>query len=1043
MGRVCNPDAKQMLDIENTLKNRIENDKTNTFVVIVPTDSARLHRQRELVGYHPNRAVANLQVYTLGNFIQRLYNQVRPARLNISQGVQNLWLHEIANPQSGNPNSHRYDTFRPSQNIPVPDSTLSLIADTINRLKEYGENALTTGDGKSQNPTEDDFFRICNDYETKLGDRWIDEQGKRLHLANANNLGSLMTGAFPNVNLVVVEGFTALSKADIKILTHIAKIPQIEMWFRTDWLEGNEGLYKNITQLISQFRTVNACIDPDYGRDTDQHQHFAENLFRAGAVPSNLTHNSDEASQITVLKPADRSEEIEEIARRIQKHVSEGDCKLGEVCVACYNIGLYQDRIAEIFPAYGIPYSLTESTPLTKSEVVKTIFSCLSSDRTPLNDTYFSVAEPAPDTHPFHPSEFQEYVENLLKEGKVIQRILNPMFGRSPEVVEAEIEAYRQFKRIVKNLCSVLMSEGIRSDFLGNYIQKLHHIAKHTSYQNRATTKAETVKITRLSELRSLEFNIVFLCDFVEGSFPENYSPDPLLPSHPYRAEEEHLYNNRFMFYGVLKSFQKRLYLLVPQREREAELIPSPFLEQLRAVADVETVEVEHPERGSVPGFLGDYGKHVWTADVPSDKEFPDGLESMRPLINHVVKVEKSREETHKLLAYEGVLTAGSLSTESRECLKSLRQERYSVTELETYASCPFQYFAGKILNLRVEEDEAEDELSSLEKGSLLHKVLFAFYNDRRQQGEPSIRQCTEDEFKEAKRQLDEILEILSEKERHSEKRAETPIGENNLFWITDIEKQRVALYKWLEAERAYDLSLIPSYYEVNFGQPGEPADPQLSHSKPLSIGNVRMKGKIDRIDVDSGTFTVVDYKTGGSTIRMAEILSGRSLQLPIYLQIARKLLETHRGTGFDPAAGLYHKVRLNECKVELGIGEQSLNQLAFKHYNGKEWKKFSSSGQLLDNEIFNDRLLRVSSYVQQYVESISNGNFPLITGVKIFSPSEEDSVVETDEYGFVDSEAHGDKPLTPRNKTQPCSYCAYKRVCRVGAVSEDSQSDD
>lgn len=1037
MGGVCNPDAKQMPDIENTLKNRIENDKTNTFVVIVPTDSARLHRQRELVGYHPNRAVANLQVYTLGNFIQRLYNQVRPARLNISQGIQNLWLHEIANPQSGNPNSHRYDTFRPSQNIPVPDSTLSLIADTINRLKEYGENALTTGDGKSQNPTEDEFFRICNDYETKLGDRWIDEQGKRLHLANANNLGSLMTGAFPNVNLVVVEGFTALSKADIKILTHIAKIPQIEMWFRTDWLEGNEGLYKNITQLISQFRTVNACIDPDYARDTDQHQHFAENLFRAGAVPSNLTHNSDEASQITVLKPADRSEEIEEIARRIQKHVSEGDCQLGEVCVACYNIGLYQDRIAEIFPAYGIPYSLTESTPLTKSEVVKTIFSCLSSDRTPLNDTYFSVAEPAPDTHPFHPSEFQEYVENLLKEGKVIQRILNPMFGRSPEVVEAEIEAYRQFKRIVKNLCSVLMSEGIRSDFLGNYIQKLHHIAKHTSYQNRATTKAETVKITRLSELRSLEFNIVFLCDFVEGSFPENYSPDPLLPSHPYRAEEEHLYNNRFMFYGVLKSFQKRLYLLVPQREREAELIPSPFLEQLRAVTDVETVEVEHPERGSVPGFLGDYGKHVWTADVPSDKEFPDGLESMRPLINHVVKVEKSREETHKLLAYEGILTAGSLSTESRECLKSLRQERYSVTELETYASCPFQYFTRSILKLSVEDEELDDELSSLEKGSLVHDVLCTFYNNRQKQKDPPIKQCKDDDFNEAKRQLNEILEILSEKEKHKDKRTEAPIGENNLFWETDIEKLRVRLHKWIQAERTSDLPVMPCYYEVPFGREGDPREAK-------SDGAVRLIGTIDRIDVDSQFFNIVDYKTGSTMPKIREIREGRALQLPIYLKMAKEWLRKHETLALKQAGALYYKIRLDKFTTELGIGKKSLNGIGFKNHNGIKWGTFgATNGQLLEDEYFAQVLERVSGYVQQYVESISHGNFPLITRVKIFSPSEEDGIVETDEYGFVDSEAHGDKPLTPRNKTQPCSYCTYKRVCRVGAVSEDSQSDD
>ena len=63
-----------MQDIENILKTRIQNELAGSFVVIVPTDSARLQRQRELVGYHPNGAVANLRVYDIENFVQRLYN---------------------------------------------------------------------------------------------------------------------------------------------------------------------------------------------------------------------------------------------------------------------------------------------------------------------------------------------------------------------------------------------------------------------------------------------------------------------------------------------------------------------------------------------------------------------------------------------------------------------------------------------------------------------------------------------------------------------------------------------------------------------------------------------------------------------------------------------------------------------------------------------------------------------------------------------------------------------------------------------------------
>ena len=993
-----------MRDIENILKTHIQKDEANTFAIIVPTDSARLKRQRELVGYHPNRAVADLRVYTLGSLIQRLYDQVRPSRQYISQGLQNLWLHEIVDPQSDTSDTYRYEAFRPSQDLSVPDSTLSLVVDTINHLRERGETALNI---VADNPTKVDLVHIYENYEAKLADQWIDEQGKHLHLANNFN-SEFMRNAFPQVNLVVVEGFTVLSKADIKILTGIAGMPNIEMWFRTDYVEGNENLYRNIADLVRQFEAVGVNIDADYEREPELHQHFAKDLFRAEAEDVNLNHDPDTAVQIKVLKPADRSEEVEQIAHLIQKHVSDDNCKLKDICVAYYNIGQYQQRIAETFPAYGIPYSLVEIAPLTRSEVVKAIFSRLSSRQVPLEGDYFSDVEPALHTRLFQPDAFQRYVDDLLKEGEVIQHILNPMLRKNREVVEGEIEAYRQFNRIVKELCSVLKSDGVESCSLDDYIEKLHHIAKHTNYQNRPATKAETVRIVQLGELRSLEFDVVFLGDFVEGRFPANYQPDPLLPEIPYRNEEEQLHDSRFMFYRVLKSFRKVLYLLTPKRERAADLIPSPFLGQLKALADVQEIEIADPTQGSTSGFLSTYSNHVWTSPVPSNENFPAEIAEMRPLINHVVMVEKSRENTHDHLDYEGVLTVETLSAVNRRCLESRREHIYSVTELEIYARCPFQYFINNVLKFRVEEDETEDELSGLERGSLLHDVLFEFYNNRHNQKRPPIGQCDEEAFKEAKAQLNELLDSNAEKKRN--RRKEKLIGENNLFWETDIEKLRIALHKWLAAERTYGLPVTPRYFEVSFGQERELRYPELSCREPITIGDVRMTGKIDRIDIGNGTFNIVDYKTGSSTVRMPEILSGRSLQLPIYLQTAKKLLEMHGETGLEPAAGLYYKVRLDQFNAELGIGTESQNGDAYNAYNGRDWRPVSSrSGQLLADETFDARLVRVSGYIQHYVDSISKGTFPLITRVET----------------FVDSEEEGDTPITPRNKTEPCNYCS------------------
>ena len=1005
-----------MQNIENTLKTLIQNNKAHTFVVIVPTDSARVKRQRELVGYHRNKAVTNLRVLDIENFVQRLYNRVRPARKRISQGIQNLWLHEIANPQPDDTDAYRYDTFRPNQNISVPDSTLSLVVDKINHLKERGE---TSENITADNPTKADLARIYSDYETKLEDGWIDEQGKRLYLAN-NFDPEFMESAFPSVKLVVVEGFTVLSEANTKILTRIAEMSDIEMWFRTDYVPENQTLYKNIGDLVSQFTDAKATIDPDYERDPGRHKHFAENLFQTENGNANSVADPKTTSQIKMLRPADRSDEVEQIASLIQKRVSQGHCKLRDICVAYYNIGQYQQRIAETFPAYGIPYSLGENAPITKSEVVKAIFSHLSSDRTPIGNAYFSKVEPASDASRFHPNEFQEYVDKLLKKGEVVQRILNPMLGKNSGIVEGEVEAYRLFKRIVKELCSVLRAESEKLYPLSEYIDKLLRIARHTNYRNRTVTKGEIVKIVQLGELRSMEFDTVFLGDFVESRFPENYRPDPLLPEVPYRDEEELLRDNRFLFYRVLKSFRERLYLLVPQREREAELIPSPFLGQLKAVADIETEEIPNPSQGSVSGFLSTYGKHIWTAPTTSNGGFPAEIENMRPLIDHVVAVEKSREATHEQLDYEGVLTA-TLSNESRGRLKSLRQRTYSVTELETYAKCPFQYFAAEILKLGSPDEEDTEGLSSREKGELVHDVLVRFYDDRREQ--PAVSQCDEASFEAAKQQLSNIIdEMISDTDSE------------DLFRRVDKAHLKVTLNQWLAVERGHDVTTIPRYFEVSVGRRKGIIDSVLSRPESICISNVSLNAKIDRIDIGNGVFNVIDYKTG-KTFGVKDILEGRALQLPIYLEIARQLL----GDGYETAAGLYHKVRLNDCKIELGIGKESCR--------GETYILARKTQQMLPDETFSGIIARVNGYLAQYISGMSNGNFPLITRVNTFVRSEEeieeDRFIDTEEYGFVETKVDGDKPLIPRNKTAPCSYCTYKRVCRVGAISETPQSDD
>lgn len=1011
-----------MQNIENTIQTRIQSNEAHTFVIVVPNEAARLIRQRKLVEYQDTNAVANLQIYDIENFIQRLYYKVSSPRQTISMGLQNLWLHEIANPENTSPDSSQYNTFRPVDDSNIPDSTLNLIANSINHLRDRGESVDTI---ISEQNIESDLINIYQEYEKKLNTTWIDDRGKHLYLAENFKRGYFKK-AFPSTNLLIIEGFSILSKSDIEIFKKIAGNPDLEVWFRTDLVKDNKDLYSNIINLISNFNDEDIKIDPVFDRDMDDHRYIAENLFQTN---SPLENKIDLSNKINVVEPTDRSEEVEQIAFLIRKHIDEDKYGFSDICVTFYNINQYRHRIAETFHAYGIPYSLSESIPLNKSGVIKEILSCLTPHKTPLVGIYIGDRSDTDFPHSLHPDEFIEYIDTFLKSVDVLNKIINPMIRVKREIVEGEINALHQFKRIVKEICEFYKTEEDKANPYNVYLSKLQHIARHTYFQKTATKYRESVRILPVSELRNLEYKLVLLGDFVDGSFPQNYSPDPLLPETPYHTREEQLYDNRFLFYRLLKSYRKRLYLLIPQRDQETELIPSLFLTQLEAIADIGKIEIQNPGDRSIYGFLSNYGKYMSNSESPEYRNFPNKLENLRPLIDHVVEVEKSREKTNQHLTYEGKLTEKdhltnlTISDTSREKLRLFQGYTYSVSDLETYTNCPYQYFISKVLKYIPEVQEEVDELTALDKGSLIHNVVALFYTNRRKNGNPPISQCSDEEFSKAKNQIDEILDNL-QSEVWNDKNESSP--EKNLFWEIDIDKTKVALHKWLVAEREYDLPLLPSYFEVSIGKPFGRIDQTLKHSEPIPIGNVKMNGKIDRIDIGSNSFNIIDYKSGGIIPSMQNIHEGRALQVPIYLQLVKKILDEKEDGEFNPSVGLYHKIRLDACEVEPGIGKITDFGVTYQIYKNNKWYTSRGRSSLLDDDEFESTLDRVTGYIQQYVQNISEGIFPIITRVDSYEDSLED----------------GDRPIKPKDPTKPCKNCNYQRICRVGAFPEKSDDE-
>jgi RecB family exonuclease len=74
--------------------------------------------------------------------------------------------------------------------------------------------------------------------------------------------------------------------------------------------------------------------------------------------------------------------------------------------------------------------------------------------------------------------------------------------------------------------------------------------------------------------------------------------------------------------------------------------------------------------------------------------------------------------------------------------------------------------------------------------------------------------------------------------------------------------------------------------------------------------GDVAVSGKIDRIDAADGYFRVVDYKSSDTDFVPADMAAGISLQLPMYLAAAKRMLEGSSGRGHPQRGHLAYRAR-------------------------------------------------------------------------------------------------------------------------------------
>ena len=227
----------------------------------------------------------------------------------------------------------------------------------------------------------------------------------------------------------------------------------------------------------------------------------------------------------------------------------------------------------------------------------------------------------------------------------------------------------------------------------------------------------------------------------------------------------------------------------------------------------------------------------------------------------------------------------------------------YSVTELESAASCAFRHFLKRGLGLRPIEGRERDReiwLDPLTRGSELHDVYAALLRRCRD----AARRPSLEADAEWLRSL--ALARLTALEQEMPPATAEILDRESRDFLDDVEL-------FLSAESA-DGAATAVGLEVSFGRPLEDDAEALARSEPIAISlgeglTFRIAGRIDRIDhLGTNQFEVIDYKTGGFWRDgwQGVFNGGRRLQHALYGLAAVELLRS-RHKNPKVAAGVYY----------------------------------------------------------------------------------------------------------------------------------------
>lgn len=480
-------------------------------------------------------------------------------------------------------------------------------------------------------------------------------------------------------------------------------------------------------------------------------------------------------------------------------------------------------------------------------------------------------------------------------------------------IVERDIAALSEFKRLLRALLSaqeLLRTLGEEPRVPYSVFYSDLKAAVETTPINALPSRTGSILVTTSSDARGLPHPHVFILGLSEGVFPAQVPEDPLYLDSERRTLGESLDSDYGrvletaadksgddgVFFELISLARQSLTLSRPTVQNGA---PWPASHLWRAVLTAQpSTHIQRYVVGAViPAHeVASIGEALLaaTTQTDGDAKLRAWLVASAPMLwTHVRaarRVERGRmSRTAPMDRYTGRLADRTMIDYAAEALGDGRV--WSASQLNDYGQCPFRFYSKHLLKLKALE-EPQVGMDVMQLGTLNHEIL-----------ERTYRLIAQQDLLIVPENAAAALAILEEAANLLLPTAPERLGfRASGLWAQEqaVLKRRLAALvrddfedSPLDGEFKGDLRK-PYRFEQGFGFDEETRIDLGSGLKPI-----RVRGVIDRIDLQGEKAIIVDYKMG-TEIKTQDAAAGRNFQMMVYLLVAEQALDFEaRGGAF------------------------------------------------------------------------------------------------------------------------------------------------